>query len=666
MRVLSVVAVAVVAAAWGGVAQAQVAAPPPASAFGRIPAVESAEISPNGRTVAILGGAPDDRSLAFATIDHPDLPTLRLGKVETVDIQWAGDDYVIARAAYWDKVGARLAYRFERNFAVTPDGKVASRLLSNDVASGFLLSQPVVGVATSPKLRAMMIGLKDATGPEGSNDTRIKRKGEGQALQLALWSVDPATGKGELVEPGDFDTAFWDLDLTGQARVRLDIDDLKHSFTIVGRPKGKTQWSNILVNAEEESSRIYYGYSDPDDAIYLASVGEAGSQMTRRRLADGVVEPVGHPVKGSNLSLVWDPRRNTAVGVVSRGEKLSIEWLDPELGAVNAALSKVFKGKDVLISDWSADRTRFIVEVDAQDTPETWYLFDKARKELSPVGEAYPELKGAAFGTTRWITYKARDGLEIPAYLTLPPGAPASGGKLPLIVMPHGGPVARDAPGFDWLTQFLATRGYAVLRPQFRGSWGFGREFEVAGRGEWGGKIQTDLLDGVAAVAADGTVDPSRVCIVGWSFGGYSALAGASLHPEAYRCAASIAGLSDLGLWISEVMRAYGTEGGSIRSLRRMLADASSAKLRETSPLQQVAAIRAPILLIHADQDTVVLPEQSQKMADALRDKGKPVEHVVLTGDDHYLLKSATRTQMLQTLEAFLAKNLPVTPPAAP
>jgi dipeptidyl aminopeptidase/acylaminoacyl peptidase len=657
----SVLLAAASVAAMSGVAWAQ-AAPPRASAFGRIPAVEQAEISPNGQSVAILGGAPDDRSVAFATIDKPDLPMLKLGKVEAVDIRWAGDDYVITRVAYWDKVGARLAYRFERNFAVTTDGKVASRLLSNSVASGFLLSQPVVGVSTTPKVRAMMLGLKDSTGPEGSNDTHLKRKGEGDAVQLALWSVDPATGKGDLVESGDFDTARWSLDLTGAARVRLDIDDLKHTFTILGRAKGKTQWTNVLVNAEEESSRTYYGYSDPDDAIYLATTTDAGAQMVRRRLGDGVVEPVGRAVRGSNLGLVWDPRRGTAVGVSSGAEKRSIEWLDPEIGGVHAALSKVFKGKDVSLNDWSADRTRFIVEIDSQDAPPDWYLFDRARKELSPLGSAYPELKDVAFGQTRWITYKARDGMEIPAYLTLPPGAPATGGKLPLIVLPHGGPVARDEAGFDWLTQFLATRGYAVLRPQFRGSWGLGRDFEMAGRGEWGGKIQTDLLDGVAAAAADGSIDPSRVCIVGWSFGGYSALAGASLHPEAYKCAASIAGIADLGLLISETMRSYGTEGGSIRSLRRMLADANSAKLRDTSPLQQVAAIRAPILLIHADQDTVVLPEQSEKMAAALRGMGKPVEHVVLTDDDHYLLKSSTRTQMLETLATFLAKNLPVKP----
>ena len=155
-------------------------------------------------------------------------------------------------------------------------------------------------------------------------------------------------------------------------------------------------------------------------------------------------------------------------------------------------------------------------------------------------------------GTTRWITYKARDGLEIPAYVTLPPRAPPKDARLPLVAPPHGGPRVRDAYDFDYVAQFLATRGYAVLQPQFRGSAGFGEDFVKAGKGEWGGKMQTDLLDGVAVLAAAGEVDPKRVCIVGASFGGYAALAGATLLPDAYRCAASIAGIGDLGQLILE------------------------------------------------------------------------------------------------------------------
>ena len=264
----------------------------------------------------------------------------------------------------------------------------------------------------------------------------------------------------------------------------------------------------------------------------------------------------------------------------------------------------------------------------------------------------------AALGQTSWITYKARDGLEIPAYLTLPPGL-AAGAKPPLIVLPHGGPTARDHFDFDYIAQFLATRGYAVLQPQFRGSWGFGAAFENAGAGEWGGKMQTDLLDGIAAVADK--ADAGKVCVVGASFGGYAALAGATMHPEAYKCAASIAGVADLGLLLEQLWRTSGDDSAGIGELRAMLGAADKGKLNATSPALLVSKATAPILLIHGDQDTIVAPQQSQVMANALKAAGKPVEYVVLAGENHYMTRSATRTQMLQALETFLAKQLPAT-----
>jgi dipeptidyl aminopeptidase/acylaminoacyl peptidase len=336
--------------------------------------------------------------------------------------------------------------------------------------------------------------------------------------------------------------------------------------------------------------------------------------------------------------------------------------MDAELGAAHAALSRAFKDQRVELEGWSDDRTRVVARISSPDHPPAWYLFDRPRKELSPLGEEYPELKGAALGTTRWISYKAADGLEIPAYVTLPPGAPAEGGKLPLVVMPHGGPTTRDDYDFDFIAQFLATRGYAVLQPQYRGSRGFGEAFEKAGRGEWGGKMQTDLLDGVAGLAAKGTIDPARVCIVGASFGGYAALAGAAFHPEAYRCAASFAGVADLGLLIVEQGRLYGRDSLAITQLRRMLGQASIFKLNATSPSKHAEDIKAPVLLIHGDKDTVVPFEQSENMAGALKGAGKPYQFVVLKDENHYLTRPETRTQMLEALGGFLAKNLPVAP----
>ena len=634
------------------------AAPPPASAFGRIPAIVTADLSPDGRRVAILGGASDQRFVSIATVDQPDLPVVPLGAVEGVGLRWIGNDFVAARVAVLDKLAPRQEYRLERNISISAQGQVLNALLGKDSLSRYIIEQPVLGVTAAAPARAMVEGLVLSSGPSGDINTKIARKGVDNPFLVALWSVDPKTGVGTLAERGDYDTAYWEVDSTGQARVRLEIDQISHEFSVMGRAKGARQWSQVWKGGDFDSRRSYMGYSEPDDAIYLALDG----RVMLKNLTSGASTPIGPVLTNTNPVLVWDENRTTAVGVETGGEKPVRDWLDPEVGGVHASLSRVFKDKDVELRGWSVDRTRYVARVTSPSAPPVWYLFDKARKELSPLGEEYPELKDAVLGTTRWITYKARDGLEIPAYLTLPPGAPAKGAKAPLIVLPHGGPGSRDTYEFDFLAQFLATRGYAVLQPQFRGSWGFGKAFEDAGNGQWADKMQTDLLDGIAAVAASGDADPARTCIVGASYGGYAALAGAAFHPEAYRCAAAIAGVSDLGLLSVEQARLYGRDSGSMQEFRKMLGGAPSAKILASSPVHQVAGIRAPILLIHGDKDTVVPIEQSLNMAEALKAAGKPVEMVTLADENHYLTRTATRTQMLEALGAFLAKNLPVQP----
>ncbi|MBX3486057.1 S9 family peptidase [Phenylobacterium sp.] len=641
------------AAAAAGFGMSAHAAPPPASAFGRVPAVVDAAISPGGQRVAILGGTSEQRVISIATIDQPGLPLLQLGELEATDLKWAGDDYVIATVAYWQKVDAKRAYRMERHIAVTPDGKAASRFLDTRTTEGYLVGgQPILGVAASgSQARVLLVDLSENAGSSGTADTRMKRKNM-DSVALAIWSVDPATGAGKLVERGDSQTDTWAVDLSGEPRVRLEIDEINHRFSVFGKPKGKSQWSLVFAGGSFDSRRLYYGYSEPDDAIYLAQDGK----LVKKRMADGAIEPVSDG--GPSLALVFDEHRNTAVGVTSGAERPAYQWLDPEIAAAHGVLARAFKAQNVDLMGWSKDRTRLIARVSGPSSPPVWYLYDRPRKEVSPLAEEYPELKGAAMGTTRFFTYKAADGLEIPAYVTLPPGA-AQGARLPLVVLPHGGPRSRDAYDFDFIAQFLATRGYAVLQPQFRGSWGFGDDFERAGRGEWGGKMQTDLLDGVAALAAAGDIDPKRVCIAGASFGGYAALAGAALHPDKYRCAASIAGIGDLAQLIAEDARLYGRESAGMDELREEVGLAAKDKVAAMSPARHAEAVTAPVLLIHGDRDTVVQISQSQRMADVLKAAGKPYEFIVLEGENHYLTKSANRTRMLEALEAFLAKNLP-------
>jgi dipeptidyl aminopeptidase/acylaminoacyl peptidase len=250
--------------------------------------------------------------------------------------------------------------------------------------------------------------------------------------------------------------------------------------------------------------------------------------------------------------------------------------------------------------------------------------------------------------------------MTIPAYLTLPRGIPAK--NLPLIVLPHDGPAARDTYGFDWWAQAMASHGYAVLQPEFRGSDDLGWDFLSAGFGQWGRKMQTDLSDGVRALAAQGTIDPKRVCIVGRSYGGYAALAGATLDTGVYRCAASLAGISDLRGMLRHVNLRYDTDDNpASRFWLRYLGAASDDDpvLDQLSPIRHVDKVTIPILLIHGEDDTVVPIEQSEAMNDALEAAKKDVTFVKLAHEDHWLSRAETREQMLDALMDFLAKNNP-------
>jgi dipeptidyl aminopeptidase/acylaminoacyl peptidase len=228
--------------------------------------------------------------------------------------------------------------------------------------------------------------------------------------------------------------------------------------------------------------------------------------------------------------------------------------------------------------------------------------------------------------------------------------------------LPHGGPGARDTLDFDWLREAIVSRGYAVLQPNFRGSSGYPNGFQQAGYGEWGRKMQTDLSDGVRHLVAEGVVDPKRVCIFGWSYGGYAALAGATLEHGVYRCAADMAGPSDLRLMLQYVETKTGSRNNdSLRFWDRYMGvkGPGDPALDLISPARQAANAEIPILIVHGKDDTVVDYRQSTVMADALRQAGKPVSLVSLDSEDHWGSRSETRLQLLRAVMDFLIANNP-------
>ncbi len=320
------------------------------------------------------------------------------------------------------------------------------------------------------------------------------------------------------------------------------------------------------------------------------------------------------------------------------------------------ALRAAYPGAGVALESISDDHKKWVLRVDSPTDGPAYALVDLGTKKGSWIGDVYSGVKPGDVSPVKPIAFIAKDGLALTGYLTLPRGQSDRG--LPLVVLPHGGPATRDVAGFDWWAQALASRGYAVLQVNYRGSAGLGWAFQSAGFGQWGRKMQTDLSDGVRYLAKTGTVDSSRVCIVGGSYGGYAALAGATLDPGVYRCAVSVAGVSDPARLVEWDATREGHQGVlSQRYWVRYMGAASS--MDEISPARHAASATVPILLIHGKDDTVVPYAQSEEMAAALRAAGKPVEFVTLKGEDHWLSEGATRLQMLQSTVAFLEKNNP-------
>lgn len=332
-------------------------------------------------------------------------------------------------------------------------------------------------------------------------------------------------------------------------------------------------------------------------------------------------------------------------------------FFDPALQLHWSAIIGAYSGERVELVSYSDDFTKLLLRVFGPRDGDSYVLIDWRTVDSYRLGDVYSGL--STFAEVRPIEYKAADGLPISGFLTLPPGKPAK--NLSLIVFPHGGPAASDDGDFDWWAQALASRGYAVLQANYRGS-DTTPALLRAGYGEFGRKMQTDLSDGVHYLVSQGIADPKRVCIVGASYGGYAALAGVTLQTGIYRCAVSVAGVADLSNLL------HWTDSGMMTSHNEVtrywdrflgVTGPKDPRLHEISPIDHVDAVTVPVLLIHGQDDTVVPPSQSEEMAKALERAGKSVQFVTLPREDHWLSHSATREQMLEAVVDFLGRNDP-------
>ena len=445
------------------------------------------------------------------------------------------------------------------------------------------------------------------------------------------------------------------LDLKGEIRARRELNYDKGAvyFAQWIRDPASGEWAeHFRWYAKDREPVEILGFTNDPNIIYVASgkgrdkAGVYVYDIKARQIVEPLLEHklfdvggvvtssaaadygrvLGFSYAGPTRSIYWTDETFSALNKSLRAalgvKTIAMNWVDPANGA--ATRLPVVDGADATITDWSEDLKHFIVEKSGPGNPGEYYLLD-ASGSLTLLGKVRPDLDLASLGSTRLVQYPARDGLMIPAFLTTPPAETFGPGPYPTLIEPHGGPWARDNLDWDFAgwVQYFASRGYAVLQPQFRGSEGWGQKLWRAGDGEWGQKMQDDKDDGAKWLIDRKIAAPDRIAMFGYSYGGYSALAAAIRPNGLYQCAISGAGAGDL----ASLKRATFDN--------RFLREFQNSTIRGLDALDHAKEAQIPLFIYHGDRDTNVDVKQSRKFVDALKAAGKPHRYLEIKDMGH-------------------------------
>ncbi len=474
-----------------------------------------------------------------------------------------------------------------------------------------------------------------------------------------VYSVNIATGERKLLYKNDVNVASWVADLEGNLRL-----------AVINLPDGGTQINRIEGDKLVEIYRCKFGetcspirFHKDGKRVYM--VTNKGDQVDLTRLV--LFNP-----QTQNLEVVdSDPEQKVDFGApvfsketeeliatVYIGDRQRIYPKNQQFAADLAYFKENLPDGELGLSSMTEDGQKMIVTISSDIDPGSAYVFDRQSKKLTLLYQILPELKRENLAGTTPIRYTARDGLEIPAYLTLPVGKP--GRNLPVIVMPHGGPWARDIWGYDPFTQFLANRGYAVFQPNFRASTGFGKKFLNAGNKQWGtGAMQHDITDGVNYLIKEGIADQSRVGIFGVSYGGYATLAGLAFTPELYAVGVSYVGPSNL-ITLFQSIPPYWESFKAELELRMGNPETPEGReqLKQQSPLFSADKMKAPLMVIQGANDPRVKQAESDQIVAALRNKEIDVQYLLAPDEGHGFRKETNRLAVAAALEKFFAQHL--------
>ncbi len=625
---------------------ASFAQPLPASAYSRLPAMTEPAISPDGSRIAALEHSADGSFVVIRDAsDFTVVGAVNTGEYKPRDTRWAGDGHVILIFTTTSRLpGVRGPIEFAIPMAINADDLSMQQLMrptDRDMPTRIQTNMASIKGVDPDSLYPLLAEL--------NNDNEID-----------LFVVDPANDRRERVGRGAANTVDWVVDARGEPIARMDWADRTNRVEVRVRDDGgfyPIVWEQT-VDIPEVSMIGPDGQGNLIMGLRLPDVGRYGLyplSMETGRLGEAILLDEEYDIGGARV----DPYTNRVIGGVVYGDTSSTTWFDPEMAEIQALFDSSLGGATADILSWSKDRSRLVLSVSTGEAPTIYYVFDRTQGTLKPVQSEYPEVYAAGAAPRLPILYRARDDVQIPAYLTIPDDLEQ---PAPLVVLPHGGPESLDVGGFDWLAHFIASRGYAVLQPNFRGSEGFGDAWRDAGRGGWGtGVMQHDVTDGVDALVEAGIADPDNVCIVGASYGGYAALAGAVFTPDLYRCVAAFAPVTDLNRMISYERDTSGAFSYVLDYWRTVMGgdvNAQSSQLSDISPINHTDAVRAPILLIHGRDDSVVPIAQSRRMESALQSAGADVQLIDMDSGDHWLSTEETRRQMLEAIETFLAEHM--------
>ncbi|WP_310497929.1 S9 family peptidase [Sandarakinorhabdus sp.] len=547
--------------------------------------------------------------------------------------------------------GTRLT--FGRAFSVSADGKsrielgerVTDRTVSVDQSGASLVDW----LPDDPDHILMQVNVA-----EKSDIGSIVQSGRSG---VSVQKVELATGRMTMVESPARGVTGWDTDDRGQVRYKV-----LRSTNAAGYMSSKSEhyvrvrdgkdWRQIAVTDDDAGTDFAFRGFDSDRDAYLALRPKDGRMaLYREPAAGGAGEMLyAHPrVDVDGLLRIGKWRRPVAVTYTDDARQYA--FFDPVLEKRTRALSAALPGKPpVIVFDENGDGTKNLILAGGQSDPGRYYLYDTKARQLAALLPVRPELDGVLLGQQSAITYKARDGAAVPAYLTLPPGRTDMKG-LPAIVMPHGGPWARDALGFDWLSQYFAALGYAVIQPNFRGSTGYGDSWYLDnGFKSWATAIG-DVNDAGRWLLGQGA-DPARLAIVGWSYGGYAALQANVVEQGLYKAAVAIAPLTDFAMWKQQFL--------NFTNYKQVAAAVGDGPhIQAGSPTRHADKINVPVLMFHGSIDLNVDIAQARAMDAALAKAGKRHQLVVYPGLEHQLNDSAARTDMLTKSARWLAEAMP-------